>query len=126
MGNYRTTMYRRDFNRLQAQRNQAFPKGPVSVKEKPAQLGKEAILKPADKLETEPQLLTSLSGSDLAKVEPTSEISDERQSVNQVSIKMFYSLFVSLIECLTKQTKENDYLLIDRCIHIISLYMTPT
>lgn len=89
MGNYRTTLYRRDFNRLQAQRNQAIPKGPVSVKEKPAQLGKEAILKPTDKLETEPQLLTSLSGSDLTKVEHTSEISDERQSVNQVSIKMF-------------------------------------
>lgn len=87
-------MYRRDFNRLQAQRNQAFPKGPVSVKENRAQLGKEAILTPADNLELEPQLLTSLSGSDLAKEEHTSEISDERQSINQVSLIIFYTLFV--------------------------------
>ena len=95
MGNYRTTLFRRDFNRLQAQRNQGFPKSPVSVKERTAQPGKEAILKPVDKLELEPQLLTSLSGSDLTKVEPISEISDERQSINQVSLTTFYTLFVN-------------------------------
>ena len=71
----------------------------MSVREKHAQLGKEAILEPVDKLETEPQLLTSLSGSDLAKVEHTSEISDERQSVNQVHVHQNVLLIVCQLEC---------------------------
>ena len=40
MGNYRTTLFRRDFNRLQAQRNQGLPKEPVSVKQE-ASLGEK-------------------------------------------------------------------------------------
>ena len=43
MGNYRTTLFRRDFNRLQAQRNQGFPKEPVSIKQGNGQHEKAAV-----------------------------------------------------------------------------------
>ena len=99
MGNYRTTLFRRDFNRLQAQRNQGFPKEPVSVKQGTAQPRKESISKASDSAELESQLLMSLNGSDtfksgpefispgIAKMEHTSEVSDDRKSVGQVRAK---------------------------------------
>lgn len=55
MGNYRTTLFRRDFNRLQAQRNQGLPKEPVSVKQE-ASLGEKGagrVRKHSDAIDVE-------------------------------------------------------------------------
>ena len=48
MGNYRTTLFRRDFNRLQAQRNHGLPKEPVALKQGATQDEKDTVPITAD------------------------------------------------------------------------------
>ena len=64
MGNYRTTLFRRDFNRLQAQRNQGLPKELVSVKLGSNQLEKGTASDPLDALELESRQSVSSGGAD--------------------------------------------------------------
>ena len=63
MGNYRTTMFRRDFNRLQAQRNQGFPKEPVSIKQGTMPPQKEAIPNTQEASELESQFSRDTDGA---------------------------------------------------------------
>ena len=67
-------MFRRDFNRLQAQRNQGFPKEPVSVKQETVPLEQESIQKPPAELDS--QYLTVTNGSAVLRVGEGAATSD--------------------------------------------------
>lgn len=97
MGNYRTTMFRRDFNRLQAQRNQGFPKEPVSIKQGTMPLEKEIIPNTPETSEVESQASKDTNGavpveqgaatSDVLanlNLEQMSAFSDDGRSIGQV------------------------------------------
>lgn len=98
MGNYRTTLFRRDFNRLQAQRNQGLPKEPVSVKqgtslgEKGAgrvrklsgaiELEVTTVSKESGQLHGDAALSSGLQG--VANVSQISTFSEDERQVDQV------------------------------------------
>ena len=92
MGNYRTTMFRRDFNRLQAQRNQGFPKAPVPVTQGAVESEQGNPQKPETKLD--PQNLTTANGAasssleeggvDNLHLDQRSELSNSERPVDQV------------------------------------------
>ena len=98
MGNYRTTLFRRDFNRLQAQRNQGLPKEPVSVKQG-ASLGEKGagrVRKLSDAIELEVTTVSKESGQlhgdaalssglqGVANVSQISTFSEDERQVEQV------------------------------------------
>ena len=80
MGNYRTTMFRRDFNRLQAQRNQGFLKEPVSIKQGTIPLEKEVIPNTQESSELESQFSMDTDGA--AAVEQGAVTSDGLANLN--------------------------------------------
>ena len=80
MGNYSTTMFRRDFNRLQAQRNQGFPKEPVSIKQGTMPPQKEAIPNTQDASELESQFSRDTDGA--GAVEQEAVTSDGLANLN--------------------------------------------
>jgi len=99
MGNYRTTLFRRDFNRLQAQRNQGFPKESVSIKQGTMPNEQETIPNPSDAVESNaPQLMFSNGAAPLeigdavtdglanANLEQRSVYSDDGKQVGQVVV----------------------------------------
>lgn len=87
MGNYRTTLFRRDFNRLQAQRNQGFPKEPVSIKQGTTQLEKETIPRPSETVELDSQQLAFSNGA--APLERGAAVSDGMANVNLEQMSAF-------------------------------------
>ncbi|KAL9958020.1 hypothetical protein ACROYT_G034981 [Oculina patagonica] len=87
MGNYRTTMFRRDFNRLQAQRNQGFPKEPVPVKQGTVPLEKEIIPNPLEKERLDSHHLTVANGA--APVEQGAAVSDGLGNLNLEQMSAF-------------------------------------
>ena len=80
MGNYRTTMFRRDFNRLQAQRNQGFPKEPASIKQRTMPPEREVIPNTQEASELESQFSTDAGGA--AAVEQGAVTSDGLADLN--------------------------------------------
>ena len=108
MSNYRTTMFRRDFNRLQAQRNQGFPKEPVSIKQGAIPPEKEVIPNTPEASELESQFSRATDGAaaveqgavtsdglaNLNLPEQMSAFSDDGRAVGQVflSVKVLFTL----------------------------------
>ena len=99
MGNYRTALFRRDFNRLQAQRNQGFSREPVSVKLGTNQLEKETNFDALDTVDSESQQSVSCTGTDSVQrgpivtdglvnvnLEQASALSDDGRLVGQVNL----------------------------------------
>lgn len=98
MGNYRTTLFRRDFNRLQAQRNQGLPKEPVPVKQD-ASLGEKGagrVRKRSDAIDLEVTIVSKESNQlhgdaafssglqSVANVGQISTFSEDEKQVDQV------------------------------------------
>jgi len=73
-------MFRRDFNRLQAQRNQGFPKEPVSIKQGAMPPEKEVIPNMQEASELESQFSRDTDGA--AAVEQRAVISDGLANLN--------------------------------------------
>ena len=80
-------MFRRDFNRLQAQRNQGFPKEPVSFKQGVAPLEKESIQNPPGTVELDSQNLTVMYGAGAA--EQAAAVSDGLGNLNLEQMSAF-------------------------------------
>ena len=80
-------MFRRDFNRLQAQRNQGFPKEPVSVKQGAVSLEKESSPNPPGTTEVESQHLTVTNGA--ATIERGAAASDDLANLNLEQMSAF-------------------------------------
>ena len=115
MGNYRTTMFRRDFNRLQAQRNQGFPKEPVSIKQGTMLPEKEVIPNTREASELESQFSTDASGSGVVEQgavasdglvnlnlpEQMSAFSDDGRLIGQVfsNIEILLFIVVNALSC---------------------------
>lgn len=109
MGNYRTTMFRRDFNRLQAQRNQGFPKEPASIKQRTMPPEREVIPNTQEASELESQFSTDTGGATTVEQgavtsdgltninlpEQMSAFSDEGGPVGQVFSKVEHSYATS-------------------------------
>ena len=113
MGNYRTTMFRRDFNRLQAQRNQGFPKEPVSIKQGTMPTQEEAIPNTQEASELESQFSRDTDGAgaveheavtsdglgNLNPREQMSAFSDDGRLVGQVFLNV-ETLFILKVNAL--------------------------
>ena len=113
MGNYRTTMFRRDFNRLQAQRNQGFPKEPVSIKQGIMPAQKEVIPNTQEASELESQFSRDTDGTSAVEQkavasdglanfnlpEQMSAFSDDGRPVGQVflNVEMLFLVEVSAL-----------------------------
>ncbi|PFX28824.1 Dynein heavy chain 1, axonemal [Stylophora pistillata] len=80
MGNYRTTMFRRDFNRLQVQRNQGFPKETVSVKQGGVELEQGNLPKRETKLD--PQHLKVANGAAFSSLEEDNTASNDAENLH--------------------------------------------
>ncbi len=80
-------MFRRDFNRLQAQRSQGFPKEPVSIKQGTVLLEKVINPNPPDKEELDSQHLTVTN--DAPPVEQGAAVSDGLGNLNLEQMSAF-------------------------------------